>query len=270
MFDRDRPLTTAEKAVQRKVREGTRLHSDDRALIQTRLRAMQRRHLEGQIVGIPSGALNIIPMPNVQPAVAAINARAQTLVAHGGGPDFGSSGAQLETAIRQINGSNTTAYFNMSANTTNLGMPLRWTANGSFGLGPLHFVRDSTGTMSGTQQTGGGNAGGNSAASGYNAGGGASGTVSGANVSGNGAVSGGGANSSGQSGGASAQQGGTASSVTETYSAAITMSCNIEWHVELGLNPLSWGGALADAFSTPSRGTATASNCGQIQFTIQS
>ena len=269
MFDRDRPLTTAEKAVQRKVREGTRLNSDDRALIQTRLRTMQRRHLEGQVVGIPSGALNIVAMPNVQPAVAAMNATATTMP-RGGTPDFGSNGSQLETSLRQINGSNTTAYFNISTNTSYRGIPVLWTANGSFGLGPLTFVRDSSGTMSGTQQTGGGNAGGQQTASGASAGGGASGTVSGVNVGGNGSVSGGGSNSSGQSGGASATQGGTASSVTETYSAPITMTCTLRAQPELSLNPLSWGASLAEQFMEPTQAQSSAGNCGQIQFTIQS
>ena len=268
MHDRDR-LSNAEKAVQRKVRDGKRLNSDDRSLIQTRLRAMQKRgELDGQTVGIPSGALNIVPMPNIQPAIAAMNATARTMQ-RGGIPDFGSNGSQLETAIRQINGGHTTAYFNLSTNTTYRGIPVLWTANGSFGLGPLHWVREGTGSMSGTQNTGGGNASGNTASSGGSANASGSGTVSGANVSGGGSISGGGSNSAGQSGGANASQGGAASSVTDTYTAEITMSCTLRAQPELTFNPLSWGASLAEAFMDPTTATSTASGCGRIQFTIQ-
>lgn len=273
---RDWSVSPSEKSVQRKVREGYALDGDDKRFIQTRLRAMQMRgELDGQTVGIPSGALNFVAMPNVQPAIDAMNQTARSGMNRATGEtDFGGSAGELETAIRQLNGGAATAAFTARGSSHYMGIPVAWTATGSFSLGALHWHRpgdanSGAGTMNGGTTTGGGRAGGNTSASGVSGTAGASGTYSGVNGSGSAAASTGGANSTGNSGGATASQGGSATSYTDTYDAPITCRFNIRAQPELSFNPLSWGASLAETFMSPTTGSGSAANCGRVQFSIQ-
>lgn len=269
--------------MQRKVRDGQRLSHDEKRVVQARLRALQRQHLAGQTGGIPSGAESITTAPNVQPALAAMNATAAGMI-NRGQPDFGSQVGALETQIRQINGTNSRASFNFSAQTTALSIGISWTVSGSFSLGPLQYVSGGAGTGGGSVNTGGGAGQGNTSSSGFGAGGshgtggGASATipVSGASVgvgqgqsSGvSGGVSGGGSASTASSTQGTANQGSSGATTRETYKADIVCDYNVSWEVPMGWNPLSWGASIADSIDGTKRRSGHAGGCGWLQFTV--
>lgn len=285
MFERDHKLSAAERAVQRKVRDGQRLTHDDRRIVQARLKALQRHHLEGVTGGIPSGAESITTAPNVSPAMRAMNATANGMV-NDGQPDFGGQMGQLETSIRQINNTSSRASFSFSTSTSGYTLPINWTVSGSFSLGPLHYVSGGAGTTGGSVNTGGGTGSGNTSSSGYGAGagggqgGGASASVpvSGATVGAgqsnssgvSGGISGGGSASTGVSTQGTAAQGSSGNAARETYRADITCEYTISFSFGASLNPLSWGAALTQGFSSSSsrRREGSAGGCGWIQFTV--
>lgn len=283
MHSKDEKLSNAERVVQRKVRDGQRLSHDDKRVVQTRLRAMQRQHLQGLTVGIPSGAEAIVPMPNVQPAIAAMNASCRTLFSKGGFPNIGEKSQQLETQIRQINGNNTTASFSLDLRGYYATLPIDWQISGSFSLGPLQYVSGTAGTGSGTTTVGGGSGGGTTHSSGGSVGvGGGQGSgasasvpVSGANVgvgqSSSGGASGGmstgGSASTGSSSGGSATQASSGANLRETYMAPIVCNYDIHANYAANLNPLSWVSGAIDAFDRHEV-SGSAANCGMIQFTI--
>lgn len=283
MFSKDDKLSNAERAVQRKVRDGQRLNNEDKRTVQTRLRALQRQHLQGLTGGIPSGAEAIVAMPNVQPAVSAISATCRSM-AGGGYPNVGSKAPELERQIRQINASQTTASFSFTLHGSLMSVPTEWRISGSFSLGPLQYVSGTAGTGGGTTTVGGGGASGNTQSSGGSVGvGGGQGSgvsasvpVSGATVGGgqsnsggaSGGISGGGSASTGQSGGGTATQGSSGGNLRETYMAPITCAYDIEAELTMGWSPISWVANTLDEFGGPKTGSGSASNCGMIQFTI--
>src|SRR5436190_7926641 len=144
--------TNAEKAVQRKVRDGRRLNGDDREVVQTRVRAMQKKgDYVGLTGGIPSGAENLVPAPNVDPLMAAIQRTSSSMFNGDKGPDYSNHSGDLELKIRQINTTNTTSSFSFFEETHSVGVPEKWTVSGSFRLGPLQLAG-----AGGTAGTGGG------------------------------------------------------------------------------------------------------------------
>jgi hypothetical protein len=245
MFEKHR-LSKAEQAVQAKLKSGRSLNSDDREIVQTRLRALQRRgDLDGQSGGVPSGATHAVPMPSVGPVWQAMNAAGQDLASSGSPedpPDFSGLASDIEAPIRSINSGNQTATFNGSVGTHWRGAPRLWKARGSFALGTIHWNQGGggTGTAGGGQTTGGGNAGGQTQASGAGGSAGASGTYSGANLSGQGSASVGGANSNAASTAGNASQGGSMSTQFDSYTAPIVCTWHISVEMDTTWNPLSW------------------------------
>jgi hypothetical protein len=267
--------TRAEQAVQKKVRDGQRLSSDDREVVQTRLRAMQKRgDYVGMTGGVPSGAENLVAAPNVQPAMSAMQATANG-VSGGSVPDLSSHGGDLELKIRQINAQNTTSFFSFTMGTHTVGVPETWSISGSFSLGPLSLVGSggTAGTGGGATGTAGGSTGNSSTTTGT--GGSVSGTATGplGTTGASGSATGSASHSTGTTTGGSTSGGGTAgqssggANLRETYKADILCTYSIRMEPETTINPLSW---LPSAFVSPKTGHGTATGCGWLQFTLPS
>lgn len=274
----DRKLSSAERAVQRKAQAGQRLNSDDRAVVQARLRATQRNHLVGRTIGVPSGAENFQPSPIIDGLVSDLNTSGRGLSKGGGwGSErsFGNVipsvdfGPNLERTIRRLNTGNDSATFHEERTFTySLLQSWKIIYDGGFRVGPLRLSGPGTAGSGGggtSQGTTGGNASGaqsGSANSGTVSGGGSA-PVSGATVSGGGSAGtanstgGNTANSGGAQGGTTQSSGGA--NTRETYTGDVTANWTIRVMPDGFMTGLAHDGS-------DTRGTTA--NCGSVTFTV--
>ena len=244
MYEKDR-LSNTEKAVQRKVQAGKHLTGDDKRVMQNRVRAMQRRgDLDGVAgAGMPGGATHVVPMPNMRPLVASMNAAFAAL--DGDKPNFGNINAQMAAPIFQMNSTVRSGSVNglvvhtdSSSWSAMVNSPMMFTASVTYSLGIIHWNRDGggAGAISGSSTAGGGDTTASGSAGGVSASGGA--TASGG--SGGAAASGGASQSGSASNAGSGGQGGSASAQFDSYTAPILADWVVEYKHETTANPLSW------------------------------
>ena len=286
-------LTSEEKAVQRKMRYGTRLEKSDHAVVQARLRHLQKRNLYVGATAIPGAALSKRVGLNVATLTSSMQSSAAGMAPGGSGPpNMSTLGPEIEPKRADIEQGGTGSF--SKTITSYEGVNMTWTVSGSFGCTNVRSV--SSGGGQGGATTGGGTGHGSGSGSGTTdtSGYGVSasgGRGSGASVSvptpGGGTAGGGASQSAGAGAGYSSttteSQSSSASSsgstnagnsssggtIRESYfgnlvcNYTLAFEANVTWY-----NPASWGAGIGDAIYDNGDPTSFSVQCGTVEFMV--